>query len=455
MLALLSFLLAIALGILITSVLVPNSQLVERLALGYGLGLGLATLVMFCLSAIGILLSAQAIAIALAFVAVVFGAVLWRCKLGELILRAESTNPGYKGDSQRFCPWKRALTVVIAIMVLLTILASFVIALYWPICSWDAMAIWGVKGKAIAASGTIISLKYGAHHHYPLHFPLVISLALFMDGDRLVKTLLSLTFAALLAAFYSNLRRFCAPLTSWLATLALATTPLLLEHSTIACANLTMSFYYTASVLYLLNYIDCGELGFLLLSGLMAGIAAWTRPEGLLLLGLNALVLLVFSLRRRALKSILLYILPSCCFAFPWAMYSRYVLKIPNPFWSYAVTAITNFLTGHVDWDKLVMILQYFGRTVGVYTRWGGVWIAFLAIAILCIDRLKRHSYLLLIILLNVAAVTFMYYATPEINPLSWWLSTGFDRMILHFFPLLVFTAALLTQKNTGFKSDL
>jgi len=39
-----------------------------------------------------------------------------------------------------------------------------------------------------------------------------------------------------------------------------------------------------------------------------------------------------------------------------------------------------------------------------------------------------------------------MYYATPEINPLSWWLSTGFDRMILHFFPLLVFAAALLSQ---------
>jgi len=455
MLAPLSFLLAIALGILITSLLVPDARFVERLAMGYGLGLGLATLVMFCLSAIGILLSAQTTAIALAFVAIVLGVVLWRCKPGALVLRTESVNPGYKGNSQKFHTWKRVLALAIATTVLLTILASFVIALYWPICSWDAMAIWGVKGKAIAASGTVTSLKYGVHHHYPLHFPLMISLASLLDGDELVKTLLSLTFAALLAVLCSNLRRFCGPLTSWLATLALATTPLLLEHSTIAYANLTMSFYYTASVLYLLNYINCGELGFLLLSGLMAGIATWTRPEGLLLLGLNALVLLVFSLRRRSLRSILFYILPSCCFAFPWAMYSRYVLKIPNPFWSYAVTAITNLLTGHVDWDKLAMILQYFGRTVGVYTRWGGVWIAFLAMAILCIDRLKRHSYLLLIILLNVAAVILMYYATPEINPLSWWLSTGFDRMILHFFPLLVFTAALLTQKNTGFKSDL
>jgi hypothetical protein len=455
MLALLSFLLAIALGILITTVLVPNSRLVERLALGYGLGLGLATLIMFCLSAVGILLSAQAIAIALAFVAIVLGAVLWRCKLGELILRAESTNPGYKGDSQRFCPWKRALTVVIAIMGLLTILTSFVIALYWPICSWDAMAVWGVKGKAIAASGTIISLKYGAHHHYPLHFPLVISLALLLDSDKLVKTLLSLTFAALLVVCYSNLRRFCAPLTSWLATLALATTPLLLEHSTIAYANLTMSFYYTASVLYLLNYINSQELGFLLLSGLMAGIAAWTRPEGLLLLGLNIVVLLIFLLRRRALRSILLYILLSCSFALPWVVYSRYTLKISNPYWSYAVTTVANLLSGRVDWDKLAKVLQYFGNDMGAYDRWGGVWIAFLAIVVLCIDRLKRHSYLLLIILLNVAAVILMYYATPEINPLSWWLRTGFDRMILHFFPLLVFAAALLTQKNTGFKSDL
>jgi hypothetical protein len=446
MLALLSFLLAIALGTSITSLLVPDSRLVERLALGYGLGLSLATLVMFCLSVIGILLSAQAIAIALAFVAIVLRAVLWRCKPGTLVLRTESRNPGDKGDSQKFYPWKRALTVVMAITVLLTILASFFIALYWPIFSWDAMAIWGVKGKAIAASGTVVALKYGEHRHYPLHFPLLISLALLLDGDKLVKILLSLTLAALLAVFYSNLRRFCAPLMSWLATLALATTPLLLGHSTIAYANLTMSFYYTASVLYLLNYIKCGELGFLLLSGLMAGIAAWTRPEGLLLLGLNVLVLLIFSLRRRALRSILFYILLSCCFAFPWAIYSRYVLKIPNPLWSYAVTAITSFLTGHVDWDKLAMILRYFSRTVGVDARWGGVWIAFLAIVILCIDRL---------ILLNVATVIFMYYATPEIKPLSWWLGTGFDRMILHFFPLLIFAAALLTQgKNGAYKSS-
>lgn len=445
MLAFLGFLLAIALGTL-TSLLVPDARFVERIALGYGLGLGLATLVMFCLSAIGILISAQAIAIALAFVAIVLGAVLWRCKPGTLVLRTESVNSGYKGDSQKFHTWKRVLAMVIATTVLLTILASFVIALYWPICSWDAMAIWGVKGKAIAASGTITSLKYGVHHHYPLHFPLMISLASLLDGDKLVKTLLSLTFAALLAVFYSNLRRFCGPLTSWLATLALATTPLLLEHSTIAYANLTLSFYYVTSVLYLLNYINRGELGFLLLSGLMAGIAAWTRPEGPLLLGLNALVLLIFSLRRRALRSTLLYILPSCCFAFPWIVYSRYILKTSNPFWSYAIAAITSFLTGHVDWDKLAMILRYFGQTVGVYARWGGVWIAFLAMVILCIDRLKHHSYLLLTILLNVAAVIFMYYATPEINPLSWWLRTGFDRMILHFFPLLVFAAALLTQ---------
>lgn len=77
MFALLSFLLAMALGILITSLLVPDARFVERLALGYGLGLGLATLIMFCLSAVGVLLSAQAIATALTFVVIALGAILW------------------------------------------------------------------------------------------------------------------------------------------------------------------------------------------------------------------------------------------------------------------------------------------------------------------------------------------------------------------------------------------
>ncbi|HID63732.1 MAG TPA: hypothetical protein EYP49_13490 [Anaerolineae bacterium] len=448
MFALLSFLLAMALGILITSLLVPDARFVERLALGYGIGLGLATLVMFCLSAVSIVLSAQAIATALAFAVLAFGAILWRYKPGALVLRAGGVHPRDKSDFHRFYPWKRALTLVIAITVLLTTLANSVIALYWPIRSWDAVAIWGVKGKAIAASGTITSLEYGAHPYYPLHWPLMISLASILDGDKLVKALLSLTFAALLAVFYSNLRRFCGLLRSWLATLALATTPFLLYHSTIAYANLTMSFYYTASVLYLLNYFHHRKLGSLLLSGLMAGIATWTRPEGLLLLGLNLLVLLIFSLRRKLLRSSLLYILPPCCFVFPWIVYSKYILNISNPFWSYTVTAITSLLTSHVDWDKLATVLQYLGRTIGAYGQWGGVWIAFLVIVALCIDRVKRHSYLLSIIFLNIAMVVFMYYSTPEINPLSWWLKTGFNRMILHFFPLLVFAAALLTQEN-------
>lgn len=115
---------------------------------------------------------------------------------------------------------------------------------------------------------------------------------------------------------------------------------------------------------------------------------------------------------------------------------------------------MAKLLSGRVDWDRLAKVLQHFGHEMSTYERWGGVWLAFLMIVALGMNRLKRHFYLLLISLLNMAAVIFEYYSTPEFNPLSWWLETGFDRMILHFFPLVIFTAALLTQKNGAYKGN-
>jgi hypothetical protein len=57
--------------------------------------------------------------------------------------------------------------------------------------------------------------------------------------------------------------------------------------------------------------------------------------------------------------------------------------------------------------------------------------------------RAMKEGALLGLVGLNVLGLVFTYYATRGENTLSGWLVTGFNRMALHFAPLLLFCCGL------------
>ena len=338
------------------------------------------------------------------------------------------------------------LDIPLVVLILLLVGYAFLLALYWPPYAWDALAIWVVKAKAIFATGSLAGSVYGAYPFYPLHIPLQMSLLLNRLPISAIQIIFPIYFALLLLSFGGTLRRFCSRSYSLVFVLLLAATPTLVYQSTVAMADVPFTYYYVSSVLYLFLYLSGQGKGFALLSGMLVGIAAWTRPEGLLYFAINLAVLAVHLLRhRRGFADTILYLLMFGVFWLPWTFYSNlqdWQSGLVGP----AVAAIKEIATLKVQWDKVGAVLAYFESQWTNLRESGAAWILF-GVSLLNLRAMRQNIYLLAVILLNVVGLLFTYYAVPTDGlSLDWWLRTGFIRMATHFMPLLLFYAAILLQ---------
>ena len=94
----------------------------------------------------------------------------------------------------------------------------------------------------------------------------------------------------------------------------------------------------------------------------------------------------------------------------------------------------------------------YKGDLVGVggVLGWGYIWIFFFSVLILYCTRLRKYSYLLGLIGLDIVILLIIYYAFDLDGRLNWILETGFNRITLHFFPLILYQTILLISDDRG-----
>ncbi len=335
-------------------------------------------------------------------------------------------------------------------LILFISLASLFGSVVRPISAWDALAIWAVKGKAIFSLGTIQAVKdYGAYPFYPLNIP--IAMALFYHfGEPFVKSIFSFYFMAMLMVFYGSLRRYSSCHVALAGTLMLALTPFVFSHSTIAYANLPMAFYYAASVIYLYGFFKENNRGFLMLSSILLGVGCWTRPDGLVWLFPNLTVLGIYALRRKQWLEPILYLGPVLAFFGPWSAFAKYIIGRSSPYVGYTLQSIRKFFALDIETSRMQGILHYFYQQIQSYSVWGYAWVFFFFILILYSTRIRKYSYLLALVGLDILILFFIFYTAPETNNmgLDWWLKTGFNRITLHFFPLILFQTVLLVSDD-------
>ena len=152
---------------------------------------------------------------------------------------------------------------------------------------YDPVQIWSVKGYGLSQEGTILAAaNWGAHGlAYPLNVPLQISLFHTVDADYLPgsKLLYPLLGLSLCLATYTFLRRQKVEEgMAALASLFLGSVPIVFFHSTDGFANLPFTFYLVAGILWSLEGIQSQSTRLQALAGVLLGLAAWTRPEGIL-----------------------------------------------------------------------------------------------------------------------------------------------------------------------------
>ncbi len=399
----------------------------ERFGLAYGLGLAIFTFGTFLSSFLGAPFNKYTL---LVVVLVLLGAI-WGIK-------------GKKRIGLDFkITWDRPTlaAIILGIIILLVGLSSLFESVVRPIYTWDALAIWGTKGKAIFSLGNIQAVKdYGAQSYYPLNIP--IAMAIFYHfGEPFVKSIFPFYFVAMLAVFYGSLKRCGCGKVGLVGTLMLAVTPFVFFHSTIAYANLPMAFYYMASVIYLYQFFKNNNRSFLILSSVLLGVGYWTRSDGLIWIFPSLAVLAVYALKKRRWLEPVLYLAPILIFVLPWSIFARYVIEVRSPYLTSALESIKQVFTLKIDTAHLWEILRYFGGQVFIKETWlvvrgvlgwGYIWLFFFSILALYCTRIGKYSYLLSLIGLDILVLFFIYYAAGLDGRLSWFLETGFNRITLH-----------------------
>lgn len=431
------------LGDSFTSLFKCKLTLQERFGLAYGLGLALVTFGVFFSSLLGASFNRYTVL----FVFLVGLTMIWYVKKKRLIGLDLEIN------------WKRPTipAMILGIVILLVGLCSLFESVVRPIYTWDALAIWAAKGKAIFSLGSIQAVKgYGAYPYYPLNVPIAMAVFYYF-GEPFVKSIFSFYLIAILMVFCGSLKRYGCGYLGSAGTLMLAVTPLVFFHSTIAYANLPMAFYYTASVIYLYQFFHDNSRGFLMLSSVLIGAGCWTRPDGLIWLFPNLTVLMVYALRRKQWLDPVFYLCPILIFFLPWSVFTRYIIETESPYFGSVLESLRQIFTLNIKMAHLGTILGYFYRQLFIRETWlvvrgvlgwGYIWPFFFSVLILYCTRIKKYSYLLSIIGLDILVLFFIYYTAGSGDRLSWFLITGFNRITLHFFPLILFQTILLISDD-------
>jgi hypothetical protein len=332
--------------------------------------------------------------------------------------------------------------------------------------TWDAMAIWSVKGYGIALEGTVFGGRTWGYHalNYPLNLPIAISTFKLFSNDALPgsKLVFPLIYFSMIANVYSFLTRRNVNRThAKLGLLLLASVPLLFEHATIGYANLAFTFYIVSGALYAMEGIYGNRQGALLMSGFLLGFATWTRQEGLLLSLLIVLTLsLTWLISRKGKLKFVPWLIPLGIIGIVWVIFFR-LYGTEGQITRALRGAISGISQGQFHIDSIYHILRYFARQMQELNKWGLLFPASLLLFILAGPRRfapKENIYLFgggaITLMLGLAALTFYYAVSFSHLSLEWWLTTSFNRMILPAGVLMGILAVLAIGSSTLLSND-
>ena len=162
-----------------------------------------------------------------------------------------------------------------------------------PNGGFDAFAVWNLharflyRGSSGAWRDMFLPAMAGSNPDYPLLLPGLVSGAWMITGTDLplIPALLGIAFAALsIGIVGSAVSAIAGDERGWLVALLVLATPSFLSWAPLQVADIPIGLYMLATVV-LLQFADAWpevRRPMMVLAGLTAGFAAWTKNEGLL-----------------------------------------------------------------------------------------------------------------------------------------------------------------------------
>jgi hypothetical protein len=418
-----------------------RTSLVEMISLGAGLGLGLTSIAWFWMLVAGVDPTPGAIIVD-SIVALAAAVVLWRLSSGEATGEREGT---------------RARSDVLA-RIALGLLASIGLGAFWinvlahSYGEIDSFFIWNLKARFVHLAGAdgfdamLGGLRW-SHAGYPLLLPLVTArlwTALGADSIVVPHVIAGVFGASLLGLLHAAVRRTSGAVLAVGAVAAALLSPLPWATS-LLIADVPLAYFMLAAVVLADRASSAarsrGMRRALILSGIAAGCAAWTKNEGLLfvvVLGAGATVVywkrLGWREALRRLRWIALGLVPALSAAL---------------YFKLALSPKTEFAAAQTGADMLAKLLDP-ARHAAVASFMAGEIVTTLAIPLAVLGALLALAWLrhrpamrragqlaALVATLQMLGYYGVYLITPY--ELQFHMTTSFSRLVVHLWPIALY----------------
>lgn len=428
--ALALFLLAAPIAATLPLMLALGAPPAAAAALAVGVGLGA--------SSIGLLLSllAGSGGLLVAFDATVV--------LAGLLAAARLRYPHVRKE-----PWRPVQVLGCALLALAAgtaLVAFFANAFAKPHGEWDAWAIWNLRARFLARAGADWRNAFSAdlawsHPDYPLLLPgAVARLWTYLGATpTAVPVAVALLFAAATAVMlYGALRDLSGRSPAILSALALLGTPLFLEHATWQYADIPLGFFFLATLALLAEADRWPERGWLaFLAGVTAGLAAWTKNEGLLFAALvvavrGASALVGSAAERAAFRRLALGMCPAAVVIL---LFESFIAPGGDRF-NEPWTEVWARLSDPARYGQVAAALA---TEAARLARWvGAALVVYLVLVGPAAPESRRPSYFTAaVVLLTLAGYVLIYVVTAD--ALAWQLRSSGPRLLLQLWPSVLF----------------
>jgi len=328
---------------------------------------------------------------------------------------------------------------------LLLLLSIFLFsAFFWensfnnPHGLWDAWSNWNVVARFVYRGGADWQgtfLRIYGHPDYPFLLTMTNSTTweLLQKDTTRGPIMLAFTFGlSMIGLMFTLVNSIRGQRQASLAAILLATQPIVAYHGMALYADVPEAYYFLAAVGLGAIFLSRRESPIAILAGIIAGLGAWTKNEGLTFIVICLMFwmgLFLFSENKTGLKEFLFGL------AFP-----SLVLILFKIFLAPGNDLLTDqhdLLVKITDIQRYRMIFE---SGVNMFWTFGSQPVSIttaLMIYSILVGKTKlsvKGSVMIALAVFGQALVYFLIYLTTPYN-LNWHLSTSLSRLFLHLFP--------------------
>ena len=343
--------------------------------------------------------------------------------------------------------------LLIAAFALLFVAAIYT---YWmeysraPGGSWDAWAIWNLRARFLFRAGAnwrdaFSPVLLWSHPDYPLLVPAFVAGLWTQTGGEstwvpgLAGLLFTLSTPLLLASAVGALRGREA---GWLAGIFLLGRPLFVTHGASQYADVPVAFFMVAAMALL-------ALDRPVTAGVCAGLAAWTKNEGLLFVAVLLVARIAALLYARDAARLRREVPRFAAGLAP-------VLAVVLYFRGTLATANANLAGGAIDFGRIPTVAAAFvTHLFGVGQLLVSPFL-FLALYVWLAKPVRTPGpgalTALIALVLMLAGDAAVYVVTP--GDVNWFIDNSLDRVLLQVWPLAIFAAFLYASAASSARSS-